>query len=122
MGGIHLLPYSVPFSVTSIPYSVPFPKFSVPFLFSRKYRTNIEIRTDENEIFSVRFQLSSGSVIVWPVAGLCHGRPGNPKPRQDTWRKRTSPSRRVIYIFTIIRKVTRWISTLKRAPTDLAQL
>ena len=28
----------------------------------------------------------------------------------------------VIYIFTIIRKVTRWISTLKRAPTDLAQL
>ena len=27
-----------------------------------------------------------------------------------------------IYIFTIIRKVTRWISTLKRAPTDLAQL
>jgi len=24
------------------------------------------------------------------VAGLCHGRPGNQKPRQDTWRKRIS--------------------------------
>ena len=29
---------------------------------------------------------------------------------------------RVFYIFTTIRKVTRWFSTLKRAPTDLALL
>jgi hypothetical protein len=28
----------------------------------------------------------------------------------------------VIYIFIIIGKVTRWFSTLKRAPTDLALL
>jgi len=32
------------------------------------------------------------------------------------------PNQGDIYIFTIIRKVTRWISTLKWAPTDLALL
>ena len=54
-GGIDPLSYPVPFPITSIPFSVPFPKLSIPFLFNYKYRTNVEIRTDGNGIFSVRF-------------------------------------------------------------------